>query len=258
MENVKIIKQSNFFKSDNTLKLKPIVSIMSNPKNNYQNEYECENENNKKFLKLFKQKRKNFNIDKPNFHKEYVNNYNFVIKNSSDIKYELLRIAEELINRKKGNQQLLNIIKLEYIADRIEKGIFEFALLHVTLHKLQYNFVAPVYTNKLTNLCVNLDINNKRIQNYTLLPNMLNNTVDPYFLAFLAPEQLHPERWSDVVNKINIRDKTKYEMKTTDIYKCKKCGERKCTISELQLRGLDENKTIFVVCLVCCNTFTFS
>lgn len=208
-----------------------------------------------KFLKLFAEKQQTHTIDKPNFHKEYVNSYNFMIDNSSDIKYNLLRKAETLIDRQKGRQELTQIIHLIHIAHRIEKGIFEFSLLHITLHKLNDDLVAAVYNDKLYNLCVNLDLENTRIENYTLLPNVLNGSIDPYFLSFLSPEQLHPKRWSDVVTKSNLRDKAKYEVNTTDIYKCKKCGEKKSKISQLQTRSLDEPVTIYVVCLVCYNTF---
>ena len=208
-----------------------------------------------KFLKLFNEKCSEITIDKQDFHKEYINNYNFVIENSSDIKYGLLCKAETMIDRRKGVADLKQIVHLDHIVRRIEKGIFEFALLHITQHKLSDDFVVPVYYDKLSNLCVNLDVENLRIENHTLLPNVVFGSIDPYFLSFLSPEQLHPKRWSDVVYRFNLRDKAKYEMNTTDIYKCKKCGEKKNKISQLQTRSLDEPVTIYVVCLVCYHTF---
>jgi DNA-directed RNA polymerase subunit M/transcription elongation factor TFIIS len=220
--------------------------------------HQVENMTESEFVKNFNNKINTISIGKKNINKEYVNNYNFLVKNSSDIKYELLKTAEELIDRVKGKKDLEDIISLEYLADRIERGIFEFALLTVTLQKLQDHFVLPVYQNKLYNLCVNLDMENKRIENHTLLPNILSGSIDPYFLSFLSPEQLHPKRWMDIVNKIQLKNKTKYEMQTTDIYKCKKCGQRKSMISELQTRSLDEPVTRYVTCMVCYHTFKFS
>eukprot|EP00993_Chasmostoma_nieuportense_P004328 NODE_5003_length_712_cov_62.680342_g4840_i0.p1 GENE.NODE_5003_length_712_cov_62.680342_g4840_i0~~NODE_5003_length_712_cov_62.680342_g4840_i0.p1 ORF type:complete len:209 (+),score=71.09 NODE_5003_length_712_cov_62.680342_g4840_i0:44-628(+) len=41
------------------------------------------------------------------------------------------------------------------------------------------------------------------------------------------------------------------EQKTTDMYLCEGCGERKCVFSETQTRGSDEPMTVFISCTVC-------
>ena len=56
--------------------------------------------------------------------------------------------------------------------------------------------------------------------------------------------------------KIKFREDTENNMATTDLYKCYKCGERKATSYQMQVRSADEPMTIFVTCLVCYNTFT--
>ena len=43
----------------------------------------------------------------------------------------------------------------------------------------------------------------------------------------------------------------------SDAYKCFKCGESKCKITQAQTRSADEPMTTFVVCVVCHNTFKF-
>lgn len=40
---------------------------------------------------------------------------------------------------------------------------------------------------------------------------------------------------------------------TTDMWRCGKCGERKCTYYQMQTRGADEPMTNFVTCTVCEN-----
>ena len=51
-------------------------------------------------------------------------------------------------------------------------------------------------------------------------------------------------------------DKLKYELKTeamTDMFRCNKCGSRKCIYYELQTRSSDEPMTQFITCLNCNN-----
>lgn len=201
------------------------------------------------------QKIKSMKLDKHGLEKEYVNNFRFKTRNSNDIKYNLLVKAEEIINRQDAIKKLMKYVKFEHIAYQIEKGLYEFSLIHVTINNIQDHYVENVYLDKLHDLCSNLDINDEYVCNETLIHTVLNGKFNPYFLAFLSPEQLHPKRWADVIQKKQIREDTANNLQTTDIYKCAKCGERKFKITELQIRCADEPMARFVTCMVCYNTF---
>lgn len=188
--------------------------------------------------------------------KEYLSRFRFVTHNSHDIKMHLLMFALKTLDRKKAKKELIKYIPFEYIVDDIEKGIFEFSLIHVTINKLQNNLLSAIYEDKVYDLCVNLDYKNEHINNQTLLPSLLKGKLRPFYIAFLSPQQIHPERWSSVLARQRLKEETENNLATTDLYKCYKCGERKCTISEMQTRSADEPMTKFVTCLVCYNTFT--
>jgi transcription elongation factor S-II len=141
------------------------------------------------------------------------------------------------------------------LAIGIEKGIFEFSLLHVYMNSLNWPFITAVYNDKLFDILVNLDTKNKHVNNKNLKINILDGKIKPEFVAFMSPEQLHPKRWSELILKIKNREDKENNMATTDLYKCKKCKERKCKVTQLQTRSSDEPVTTFVTCLVCYNTF---
>ena len=96
---------------------------------------------------------------------------------------------------------------------------------------------------------------NKKINNTTLLPMLYNVSFNPYFTAFLLPEQLHPKKWIDVVKKKQIRDEAINTQPYSDIYTCAKCHEKKFKISEIQLRCADEPTNKICQCMVCFHTF---
>eukprot|EP00923_Selenidium_pygospionis_P033672 GHVN01059069.1.p1 GENE.GHVN01059069.1~~GHVN01059069.1.p1 ORF type:complete len:227 (+),score=43.13 GHVN01059069.1:3-683(+) len=48
------------------------------------------------------------------------------------------------------------------------------------------------------------------------------------------------------------------QMAETDQFKCGKCGKRKATYYQLQIRSADEPMTTFVTCIVCGNKWKFS
>jgi len=211
------------------------------------------------YRNAFKQKcievSKTLKFDKHGLEREYVNRCKFKTRNSNDIKYSLLLMAEKVIDRKNAIQKLHERVGVYHIVDQIEKGLFEFALVNITVNDIQDHYVEHVYNDKLNDLYDNLDVNNKHICNTTLLPMILEDKFNPYFVAFLTPDQLHPKRWSDVITKRQIREETANELQTTDIYKCAKCGDRKFKITEIQLRSADEPINRVHVCMTCYHTF---
>ena len=119
---------------------------------------------------------------------------------------------------------------------------------------MEKNLVTAIYDDRFTDIYMNLD-DSSRLHNTTLKKYVIDGVINPKFVAFLSPDQTHPENWAPILNKIKFREKTENNMASTDMYKCYKCGERKCKVSELQLRSADEPISRFVTCLVCYNTF---
>lgn len=141
------------------------------------------------------------------------------------------------------------------IAEKLESGTFEFAMIKTTLESCVPEFVNNIYSDKIRYICENLDPHNIRINNTTLKKSLNNGDIDPYYVAFLSPEQIHPLRWKEIIDKQMSIKNRQNDIKVTNIYKCYKCGSRETKTSQMQTRSADEPMTIFVTCLVCSNTF---
>jgi DNA-directed RNA polymerase subunit M/transcription elongation factor TFIIS len=199
---------------------------------------------------------KNMTIDNYSHEKEYIKDFGFITMGSSNIKMNLIKYALENINREESRKMINKFVGYEYISEDIENSIFEFALVNVSINAYPKKYVEMIYNDKLNDICDNLDCTNTRIDNKTLLKSILEMRVRPAIIAFLPPEQLHPMRHKDILDKMNLREKTLNSLQTTDLYKCRKCGERRFKISTMQTRCADEPETKFLTCLVCYNTFT--
>jgi DNA-directed RNA polymerase subunit M/transcription elongation factor TFIIS len=207
------------------------------------------------FYETYIEKMKHIKHDKKIYEKEFLQLQHFRTKSSSDIKYSLVLLANKILNRDNALLELMKHVELYHIAVNLEKGIYEFALIHITINKLQNNIVEFVYNDKLYDLCSNLNIHDTKINNKTLLPTILDNQIDPHFVAFLSPEQLHPMRWNDIILKKQLESDTLNNLQTTDKYKCTKCGERKFKVTEIQLRSADEPMSRIHTCMCCGCTF---
>lgn len=184
-------------------------------------------------------------------------NYNFIIPNSIDIKDNFIQYAETCLIRAKTQIILSNILVDIDIALKIELSIFEYALNYCLNNKFEQNYVKPVYQNKLNEILVNLDENKIGIENKTFKKNILSGKIQPNNVAFLSPAQIHPDRWAYILKKKEYIEQRENNIVYSDAYKCYKCGESKCKITQAQTRSADEPMTTFVVCVVCHNTFKF-
>ena len=182
--------------------------------------------------------------------------YNFITENSVDIKDSYIHYAETILERAKNQVKLNNIINDIEISLKIELSIFEFALIYCLNNSLGENFLKSVYDDKLNNIISNIT-DTKNINNKTLKHDLLTNKINPSYVAFMSPAQLHPQKWLYWVKKKEYKELRENSIAYSDTYKCFKCGERKCKVTQAQTRGADEPMTTFVTCLICYNTFKF-
>lgn len=187
---------------------------------------------------------------------EFLSFFDFRTEHSSDFKKDVVQLLSESVDREQAIKDILKHVKHYIFAEQIEKGIFEFTLIKISKDNILPSLAPNIYEDKLDDICKNLDIHNTYINNQSLLPAVLNFMIEAFYVAFLSPTQMHPDNWKDELRKIEEKAKTHENIPTTDLYKCYKCGNRKCKASQVQTRGADEPMTIFVTCIVCYNTFT--
>jgi DNA-directed RNA polymerase subunit M/transcription elongation factor TFIIS len=164
------------------------------------------------------------------------------------------------IDRQQGKQLLLQAIQrvnnCDQMSNDIENGVYEFTALFSKVNDITTPLIPAIYRDKIHDLVYNLDENSPSGNKY-LLAKIQSGEVNPKRIAFFSPDQLFPDQWQDITAKNEMRVKQSTTIETTDLYTCRKCGERKSTSRTLQLRGLDEPSTCFVTCIVCGHTFKF-
>ena len=192
------------------------------------------------------------------FDKEYLKRFDFIMENSLLLPSPFVKYAEEHVNRKENIKKIDEFINCYSTSEEIEKGIFEFALNYVNFNGFPYHFFEMTYNDKLENIMLNLDKNNKHIDNKTLINDVLSSKISGQIVAFLHNYQIHPARWKSIIDKNNLRDDTLSHVNTTDEFRCARCGERKHIYYITQTRCIDEPATVFYTCVVCKKTFTKS
>jgi DNA-directed RNA polymerase subunit M/transcription elongation factor TFIIS len=193
------------------------------------------------------------NFDKNCIKQEQIRLYDFMTDTANDIPLTLLKEAENSIDRKTAIDKINALLGNEILSMELEKGLFEYAMIHISTKKLQYHYCIPTYEMELYNICSNLDKNNKETDNQTLRTSILNYEINPRLVPFLSPQQVHPKRWLSIIQKRSREDQALTSVATYEDpeNKCKNCGCIKFHSYEQQLRSADEPADKFIVCIDC-------
>lgn len=179
---------------------------------------------------------------------EKENIYNFKSKYSDRIKKDASDKLDEDVNRVQATLDINRYIKDLDVSKEIEEGLFEYSLIYSRNNNVDESLVSAVYRDKLQDIITNL-------KGSYLLGEIKNKNISPQDISFLSPAEMFPDGWEDLIRKKEFRKYKEDNIASTDLYKCYKCGERKCKVTQMQTRSADEPITTFVVCLVCGNSF---
>ncbi len=109
------------------------------------------------------------------------------------------------------------------------------------------------YLHKVRQIADNLDPKSY-VGNGSLLKAFQEGSLTQDELARASPQELFPGNWQSLIDEKKRRDEIQYSSTAqamTDKYTCRKCGSRKITYYDLQIRSADEGFTTFFTCLGC-------
>lgn len=160
--------------------------------------------------------------------------------------------------RNKTIEHIDNFVLDKKKTKEIEESIYDFSKKYCVSSNLPFDrFLVLVYNDKSEDIIANLDKNKSNIKNDYLLGAINHNKIKLDEIAFLPPEELFPKKWEQIIKKQEYIKEKKKNITTSDIFKCPKCGNRKCTVYQMQTRSADEPMTTFVTCLTCGYVFKF-
>lgn len=158
--------------------------------------------------------------------------------------------------RVKAQNKIKEFIDIDdkHIED-LEIGIYNWCIDYSNINNIfpgwKNDVFLKMYNNKLISVLSNLDPNSY-LQNTHLLNRLKNGEFKPHDIPFMEPYELNPDKWISILKKKRQKEQSllnsNMEAKT-DLFKCGKCKQRKCSYYEMQIRSADESATIFITCL---------
>lgn len=98
-------------------------------------------------------------------------------------------------------------------------------------------------------------------ENAKLCMNIYYKTLDCSDFVKMSLEEMQSEdlksKDSEYIKNSILASQVAKSAAETDMFKCSKCKQKKCTYSQLQTRSCDEPMTTFVTCTICGNRWKF-
>lgn len=132
----------------------------------------------------------------------------------------------------------------------IMEGIDLFVDEYCKINDICTSMSSVIKLNKCRSILYNIDPNS-RSNNDTLLDNIKKGRIDISQIPFMSPSAIHPLRWANEIAKKRVFDEQEGKVITSNLYKCRKCKDNKCTAIQIQLRSADEPMTNIVTCTSC-------
>lgn len=130
---------------------------------------------------------------------------------------------------------------------KLEIGIYNYTLEYAKKNGIplswKSNHFKDIYEKKSLSIYQNIDNGNINFE-----------FMKAEDIAYMAPEQLKPSLWTDLINKNKEKIKNSYEihmLPMSDRIVCRKCKSRDIVYYEYQSRKADEGSSTAYTCLNC-------
>ena len=154
-------------------------------------------------------------------------------------------------------QKLNEFIEDKKICKRIEESIYKYSNDKAKERCIQQNinddFFKRIYVNKLHQIYLNLKPDSG-LNNKYFLDRILSEEFDIDNIAFLSPQQIHPEHWSILLQRQNAAEELASNSGSgtlTEEFTCGRCKGNKTRYLMVQDRGADESASIYITCSSC-------
>lgn len=146
--------------------------------------------------------------------------------------------------RLKISNNFKKFLKKDHI--ELEDEVYKWSKDYIITNNYDNSFFKDVYNHKINEILYCLDP-----ENTDLVLKIKEKEIDVRNVPYMKPYEYYRSNWETIIKKKENIEEKKNNLATSSAYKCRKCGERKCSVSVLQTRSSDEPETVFIVCTVC-------
>lgn len=142
----------------------------------------------------------------------------------------------------------VNLIKL------IERACYNHTIEKASDENIITSWSNELFCTLYVSMCYKVSANLEKgglVNNTHLAEQVLSGNISIEHLPKLAANDLYPHKYTDIMQRLEASKNVKTDLRTSAMYKCRKCKANKCTIENLYNRSLDEGVNLSIQCTVC-------
>lgn len=135
----------------------------------------------------------------------------------------------------------------------------ERACLNATVAKANEENIPPLWEKDLFRdiyhaICYKISSNIDAygpVKNYKLARDIIAGNLNITSLPRQTSQELYPDKYAEILNRIEKSKNATHTVKTSAMYKCRRCFKSECVIENRYNRSLDEGVNLSVQCVSC-------
>lgn len=148
----------------------------------------------------------------------------------------------------------LNIDDRFELLDKIEEACLSYTNAEASECNFMASFESDIYSLAYIlaygKIAENIDQENN-VKNTYLFNAIIDGSIDITILPRLKASELFPDKYRDIINKLEMSKNIQVAVKTSKLYTCSRCKNKECTYENLYNRSLDEGVNLTVLCIAC-------
>ncbi len=135
----------------------------------------------------------------------------------------------------------------------------ERSCLNTTVLKAKEENIPPTWNNYLFqeiyhSICYKISSNLEAdgiVKNPRLALDIIRGKLNIFILPRMSSQDLFPDKYAEIIEKIERSKNATHTVKTSAMYKCRRCFKTECTIDNRYSRSLDEGVMLEIQCRSC-------
>ena len=173
--------------------------------------------------------------------------------------YNVIRRAKALLfitgfKEHEDNIKFIELINLQKIILDIENACYNYTINKANEENIPADWSNDLFTEIYHATCAKIYSNISKkcgVSNNYLICHIVNNNLDINKLPYMSSQELFPEKYKELISKLEASKNVTRTIKTTSMYKCRRCHKNECTEENRYNRSLDEGVNLTITCMSC-------
>lgn len=141
-----------------------------------------------------------------------------------------------------------------HLLEKLERACYNYTIEKAYENNIVASWEIDLFVDLYHSTCAKVSFNicmNGLVNNPNLVTSILDDTINLKELPKMSSQEMFPQKYVDIMKKIEESKTVTTTLKTSALYKCRKCKKNECSMENVYNRSFDEGTNLRITCLNC-------